>query len=128
MAVGSTAADKLVEDEHQRGVRVVQIKRNRTIKKDSPSTDFLRVLAPAAVTSPSARHTNYQHLVLRLDKRPLADTGAAGLCLLAAVCPAGGRGAGAEWTRVGRGLGDGDGLELDGVRVRIRARGDVRGG
>jgi hypothetical protein len=48
---------------------------------------------------PSAHHINHQSLVLRLDKWPLADMEAAGLRLLAAVCPVGGRGAGAEWTQ-----------------------------
>ena len=94
---GRTADDGWVEDK-QRRVRVIQIKKKRNIQKDSPSTG-LCVLAPVAVTLPSMRHINHQHLVLRLDKRPLADTKAAGLCLLVAVCPAGGRGAGAERTR-----------------------------
>ena len=37
-----------------------------------------------------------------MNKRPLADTEAAGLSLLAAVCPAGERGAGAKWTQKGQ--------------------------
>ena len=47
------------------------------------------------MTLSSVRHINHQRLVLRLDQRTLADTEAVGLCLLVAVCLAGGRGAGA---------------------------------
>ena len=63
-----------------------QITRNRTIKR----------------LTPSARRIYHQRPILRLDKRSLADTEAAGLSLMAAVCPAGERGAGAKWTREGQ--------------------------
>ena len=51
------------------------------------------------MTSPSANHINNQRFVLRLDKQPLTDTKVVELCLQVAVCPAGGRSAGAKQTQ-----------------------------